>query len=98
MRAIYKYPLLSTGANIIDIPDGWKPLHVGMQLGTPCVWAQIETEQPKRKRTLWVVGTGWSLPDTCCSNCFLGTAHTDDSLVWHVFDGGLSETVSGERP
>jgi hypothetical protein len=91
VRTIWKYVLLERGLNQVAMPANAEILHVGMQGGRPCIWAQVESTNETEERFLWVHGTGWDISDTPVGQRYLGTAQTDDSLVWHVFE---SHTLS----
>lgn len=88
MRTIYKYRLEKSGANLIKMPIGAQPLHVGMQDNKVYIWMEVESEYPIESRQLWLYGTGWDLAEMPRRCPYLGTAQNDQSLVWHVFDGG----------
>lgn len=94
MRVIWKYVLFDRGLNIVEMPANAEILHVGMQGGRPCVWAYVQSLNEPESRYLWVHGTGWDISDTPEVQRFLGTAHTDDSLVWHVFE---SHTIPAKQ-
>lgn len=93
MKTIYKYALGSTGLINVFMPDYAQPLHVGMQNGVPHVWALVDEAMPIRPRRFLVVGTGW---DITTSLPYIGTAHNDSGLVWHVFDGWYAESEPRE--
>lgn len=95
MKTIYKYQLGRPRLNTVPMPEGAEILHVGMQQGIPCVWALVDKGRMTAPRNLWVAGTGWELDDFPDELKFLGTAHTDDSLVWHVFEGPGSQRSAG---
>lgn len=88
MKTIYKYRLEKTGSNLIKMPMGAAPLHVGMQSGKTYIWMMVDNDQPIETRQLWLEGTGWDMTEMPQSASYLGTAQTDESLVWHVFDCG----------
>lgn len=63
MKTIYKYPL-----NIVRFQyfsaTGLKPLCVQTQFEQPCLWAEIDTEQPLVQIVVDIYGTGEQLdPD-----------------------------------
>jgi hypothetical protein len=86
MKTVHKFRLTETGRNTVVLPIGAKVLHVGMQAGVPCIWAYVDTTQPLEERSVYVFGTGWEMSDVPEMPTYHGTAHTDDSLVWHVFE------------
>jgi acetyl esterase/lipase len=86
MKTVWKFPLEGTGRNVIRMPANAEILHVGMQGGIPCVWAYVESMNEKEDRVLFVHGTGWEMSNVTERPTYHGTAHTDESLVWHVFE------------
>lgn len=87
MRAVYKYLLEKSGLNLIRMPDEATALHVGMQNSRVYIWMLVDDDKPIEARQLWLHGTGWNLAEMPPTVPYVGTAHTDTSLVWHVFDG-----------
>jgi len=80
---MWKFPLkLVNGRQPIKMPAGATPLHVAMQDGVPCIWAYLDSENPKEPRGFAVIGTGHEIPrdalhiGTCMDRCF----------VWHIFE------------
>lgn len=85
MRTVWKYvwPLPSDIA-AFDMPRGSEVLCVREQGDrTLCLWALVDTDQPKVKRKFTLCGTGHPAPE----GEYVGTALLDeDSLVLHVFE------------
>lgn len=85
MKTIYKYPIEITDEQEIQIPFGATVIHAGLDpQGTPCVWAMVETRNSPEPVSIFVVGTGNSLP-------FVPESHVGSfvqgQFVWHVFLG-----------
>lgn len=59
-KIIYKYPLpLLNNIMEIEVHRYAKALHVGIDpIGDSCIWFELDSEQPKEKRTLLAIGTG----------------------------------------
>jgi hypothetical protein len=82
MMSIWKFPIMRTEVQKIDIPVGAKILSVQMQNGAPCIWAIVDTEAKTESRTIAIIGTG---NDCWCSRWqFIGTV-SDGPFMWHVF-------------
>lgn len=64
MKTVWKYPLLWTHPHdmVLDMPEGAEPIHFGFQEASPYVWALVDTEQPKKRRTFVLLGTGHEFP------------------------------------
>lgn len=82
---VWKFPL-KHGTTELTMPDGSTVLHVHEQDGGPCLWAQVNPNLPKVKRTFEVVGTGWDIPDGKGRfSIYKGTCHIN-GYVWHVYE------------
>ncbi len=83
MTTIWKYPLSITDHQVIDIPGGCEPLHVGLDpVGVPCLWVKVDPERAPRGFHVYIVGTGNPMPDKALSH--LGS-FSQGVFVWHVF-------------
>lgn len=83
MQTIYKTMLTETTHTLL-LPRGAKLLSVHVQLGTPCIWALVDSSNEVVPLPIYVVGTGHVMPDDIGE--FIGTFMIDnDTLVWHVF-------------
>lgn len=84
MSRIYKYPLELRGVQIVRTPKCFKPIHVDMQRGTICVWAEVDLS-PTVERQFIICGTGDTVPTR---SKYIGTAiDLPNTLVWHVYEG-----------
>ena len=84
MQTIWKYPIVTTDFQEVEIPQGAKVLTVQMQEGNPCLWALVDPNAEKQKRVIAVHGTGHPVPDAVGE--YLGTYRmANGALVFHVF-------------
>lgn len=71
MRTVYKYPIAPNSLRghtfpvEIKAPRGAVPRFVGLQNGSPFLWAEVDTDQPEETQVvLHSVGTGFgAVPD-----------------------------------
>lgn len=89
MKTIHKYPLTG-GTQIIQAPLLAKPLYVGLDpIGTPCVWALVDTSMPLAGMIVLLTGTGSPLPEGAAEIDDLDKKYVGTILqglyVWHVF-------------
>lgn len=88
---IYKYVLMHTGMNEVEMPVGANILSVGLDpADMVCIWAIVNPELESKTRKFYVAGTGWDLRDavdvtnldmlTC-----LGTVR-QTPYMWHIFE------------
>jgi hypothetical protein len=83
---VYKYPLVMADDQHIELPRGAGILCVKIQNGTICLWALVNPEARKEKRTIAIRGTGHPIDDDFEHN-YLGTVMTHEmQLVFHVFE------------
>jgi len=88
MQTIHKYPLQSVGDARIQTHKGAQIISAQAQRGLPCIWALVDTDQPKVNRIIQVHITGG---DFCqiTVGVPIGTVLLEaGNFVIHVFDGG----------
>ena len=95
-HSIWKYRLDITTCRTGDerqavfderIPRGAKLLAVQAQNEGPCLWALVDTKQPKESRTFEIYGTGHTMPKDLSNRVYLGTFQLDSGrFVGHVFE------------
>lgn len=86
MRTIHKFPLFRIGqVNEVEIARDAIPRRVAMQGGVLCMWAEVETDTPKKTRRFRVAGTGHPITE---HDVYIGTCDDgpDGPFVWHVFE------------
>jgi hypothetical protein len=90
MRTIWKYRLPVQDRVELEMPAGAEILTVASDTGEPCLWAAVDSEQPKTKRILHIVGTGHPMPPESTSWWYIGTFFVATPvLVFHVFTEGV---------
>lgn len=90
-RRIWKYELAITDEQKIEVPPGFKPLHVGAQptrLGglQLCLWAEVNEgtgSTDNMPLLVRVIGTGNAMPDMSDFG-YVGTVQMG-LFVWHVY-------------
>lgn len=85
MISIWKFPLQTTDHQTISMPIGAEILTVQTQFGEPCLWARVDTNEPKETRSIAIHGTGHSIPDSTVE--YIGTYQlSNGKLIFHVFE------------
>lgn len=86
---IWKFPIPIMDTIQIEMPAEAKILCVQVQGDTPTLWAIVDPEALKVKRTFYVRGTGHQMYGAEKS-LYVGTFQIlGGSLVFHLFDGGV---------
>jgi len=81
---IYKYYLVITDTQSLNLPEDAQILSVAEQNGELCLWALVIPDNPKTYRTFEILGTGNPIPKTLRRK-FIGTVPME-SFMWHVFE------------
>lgn len=82
---IWKFPIQVHDEQEVVMPEGAQLLHVAMQQGQPCVWAQVNPDAAPTPRKIRVFGTGHDMPDD--PGQYLGTfPMMEGRLIFHVYD------------
>ena len=83
-RTVWKFEFaICDDAQIANMPNGAKLLHVTMQGNRLCLWAEVKPDMPIFERKFFVHGTGHPIP---YGRNYVGTAH-DGPFVWHLYEG-----------
>lgn len=99
---IWKYEILPNsvrdGQYPIEVtaPRGARPLHVALQHGIPCLWMEVDPDQPKVRQTvLLCVGTGFGsvpteyddpgTPGIAVPRWRYFASLQEGSFVWHLY-------------
>lgn len=84
MNVIYKYPIPVQDLAHVSMPKGAQILSANLDNdGKLCVWAMVNTDNPKHLRALRVAGTGNPI-DMPHMWTFISTV-TAYPFMWHVF-------------
>ena len=86
-QAIWKYQLLTTGFQFIEMPRGAQILCVQMQHDSPHIWAIVNPDEKKmRPRKINTYGTGQLMEGEILER-YIGTYQLHSgALVFHVFE------------
>lgn len=85
MRTIYKYPLEIVDEQFIELPADAMILTAQNQNQVLCLWTILDTESPKVKRKIWIIGTGNPIPEHSLPLDFIVTVQWG-MFVWHIFE------------
>jgi len=85
-EVVWKY-ILTEVENDIEMPAGAQVLTVAEQHNEICLWAKVNPERERVKRTFQVVGTGHA--ELKGDEAYFGSAQLNNgNLVFHVFEPG----------
>lgn len=88
MKTVWKYPVKTTDAFVVMMPEWAEILTVALQFNEPTIWALVDPDARQVKRGFRVVGTGHPMPDAD-ELTFVGSYQlAGGQLVFHVFDAG----------
>ncbi len=88
MQTIWKFSMDQTGVQAIEMPTGAKIVHVAVQGGAVCLWAQVNPQAVTERRLISVYGTGQEMPDD--PGHHVGTfLLSGGQYVFHVYDATL---------
>lgn len=86
MITVFKYTIDPYDCEV-KLPHGAEILSVAFQQDTLCMWAKIHTKSELESRYFEAFGTGHEIPFQADTDYkFVGTAHTDNGLVFHLFE------------
>jgi len=81
-RCVWKYQLSEPGGQVVQVPRGAKFLHFANQEnGGQCVWAEVDTAEPREWVQFRIHGTGQSIP---AAGEYVGTL-LDGPFVRHLY-------------
>lgn len=86
MSVIWKFPLMLTDEQTVDMPAGASVLSVADQNHVLTMWALVEPSAPLAPVGVRILGTGNPAPSDQASWTFVGSIH-QSAFVWHVFTG-----------
>jgi hypothetical protein len=82
MRTVYKYPIYTGTAMLHTVPQG-EPVLCALDpaSGAPCLWYEVNTDQPQIDMEYETVGTGQPIPDKMQ---WIGSCVQGD-YIWHIY-------------
>lgn len=88
MIVIYKYILVVTDTQTIEMHHGASILKVDAQNNIPVLWAIVETRNAKEQVTIRTIGTGHEIdPEEERHLFYKGTYQIDNgSFIGHIFE------------
>lgn len=88
MRVVYKYVVDVADTVTVQMPHGAELLHLDMQMGLPCIWALVDTDQKEVPHQFAWRGTGHDCSGLRADQ-HVGTVLLHSGrLVFHLFDLG----------
>lgn len=86
---IWKFPLEVKGKpSVVEMPVSAHVIHVAMQQGVLCLWAEV-AQYPNGNKTemreFFTIGTGWEFTKEHVGE-YIGTVH-NGLYVWHIYEG-----------
>ena len=85
MRTVYKFPLVMTDRQTVQMPMDAEILTAQMQGEQCCLWALCDPQNVRRSRTILIHGTGHPVGDIAR---YIGSVQmVGGALVFHVFEG-----------
>lgn len=84
MKTIWKYNLVVTDEQSLNLPDKAVILSVQLQHGSLCLWAEVDTNNTLDRRTILIYGTGHPMSE--CEMRFINTVQFNSGLVFHIFE------------
>lgn len=87
-KTIWKFELLTTDMQAIEMPVDSEILAVQAQHNQPCIWAMVDPEAETGNRHFEIFGTGRAIPeDMGIIRQYIGTYQVEGvALVFHVFE------------
>ena len=85
-KAVWKYEVPVRDEVALQMPQGAKLLHFGLQQEQQCLWALVSPCAPRRVRRFRLAGTGHPIAE---AGEYVGTVlRVKDRIVFHLFDLG----------
>jgi hypothetical protein len=84
---IWRFPINAEKQTEVEIPIDAVILCVQTKDGVPCIWAEVDIDAPKEKRTFEIFGTGHEIP--FAHRKYIGTFQVGSimgTLVFHVYE------------
>lgn len=94
-KEIFKYQIKTIDEQKIHLPINAKILTLQLQLGEPCIWAEVNPQGYSEVVTLLTFGTGHPIPEGCT---YIGT-YQRQQFVFHVYRADtVKELVRHDSP
>lgn len=82
MKTIWKFPLIFTDRQTLEIPLPATAIAVQLQRATPCLWAEVDPDGESVRVEIAMIGTGNLLPEGLR---YISTIQ-NGALVWHFYE------------
>ncbi|KKM98906.1 hypothetical protein LCGC14_1153160 [marine sediment metagenome] len=86
MITVWKFPLSYLDRFSLEVPLGAEFIHFDMQGSIPTVWALVNSDNSKQRRSLRMAGTGHELPAGYDYSHIGSCIDANTGLVWHLFE------------
>lgn len=87
MQSVYKYTIPMEDYFSLDLPKEAKILTVQEQHGKPQLWALVKQDEPNKKRSFRLVGTGHPIEESPETLNYIGTFQlAGGGFIGHVFE------------
>lgn len=83
MHTIFKQALEVNDFQVVQLPQDFKILHLGVQQGVPTIWYECTTEMPLVDLDIYCFGTGYRMNYRPPMD-YIGTVQID-GFVWHYY-------------
>lgn len=84
-KSIWKFQLHTTGVQTVEMPEDAEILCIQTQNEEPCIWALVQPQNPRVKRSFAIFGTGHPIPTA--TGRYIGTYQLRaGSFVFHCFE------------
>ena len=94
MQSVFKWQILTTDRQEIEMPVGAEVLTVQCQNGKPCIWARVDTSAESEFRAFRTYGTGHPIHHP--PGRYVGTYQLiGGALVFHVFEEPIASAEAG---
>lgn len=82
MKTVWKYAL-DHAEVVLELPEH-KIIHVGYDgTHTPCFWAEVDPDSPKKAYAFRIYGTGHKIEND--NQTHIGTMIAKSGFVWHAY-------------
>ncbi len=83
MRTIFKQKLDVNDFQVIQLPQDFKILHLGVQQGAPTVWYECDSDKRLVYLDIYCFGTGFRMENLPAMQ-YIGTVQIG-GFVWHYY-------------